>query len=48
MEIVAYIKIAVRAIGLLYFMYRASVAADAGNTANVIYYLFFIWLILRE
>lgn len=44
----AYIKIAVLAIGLLYFMYRAGVAADAGNTADVIYYLFFIWLIIRE
>ena len=47
-EIVAYIKIAVLAIGLLYFMYRAGVAADAGNTADVIYYLFFVWLIARE
>ena len=37
MEIVAYIKIAVLAIGLLYFMYRAGVAADAGNTADVIF-----------
>lgn len=44
----AYIKIAVLVIGLMYFMYRAGVAADAGNTADVIYYLFFIWLIARE
>ena len=48
MEIVAYIKIAVLAIGLLYLIYRAGVAADAGNTADVIFYLFFVWLIARE
>ena len=44
----ACIKIAVLAIGLLYFFFRAAVAADAGDTANTIYYLFFIWLIARE
>lgn len=44
----AYIKIAVLAIGVLYFLFRAAVAADAGDTANTIYYLFFVWLIARE
>ncbi len=43
-----YIKNAVLAIGLLYFMYGAGVAADAGNTADVIYCLFFIWFIARK
>lgn len=47
-KILAYIKIAVLAIGLMYFMYRAGVAADAGNTADVIYCLFFIWFIARK
>ena len=48
MKIVAYIKITVLLIGWLYFIYRAGVAADAGNTADVIFYLFFVWLIARE
>lgn len=43
-----YIKNAVLAIGLLYFMYRAGVAADARNTADVIFCLFIVWLIARE
>lgn len=43
-----YIKNAVLAIGLLYFMYGAGVAADAGNIADVIYCLFFIWFIARK
>lgn len=47
-KILAYIKNAVLAIGALYFMYRAGVAADAGNTADVIYCLFFIWFITRK
>ena len=47
-KILAYIKTAVLAIGLMYFMYRAGVAADAGNTADVIYCLFCIWLIARK
>ena len=44
----AYIKIAVLSIGLLYFFFGAAMAADSGDTANTIYYLFFIWLIARE
>ena len=44
----AYIKIAVLAIGWLYYIYRAVVAADAGNTADVIFCLFIVWLIARE
>lgn len=48
MEIVAYIKNAVLAIVWLYFIYRADVAADAGNTADVIFCLFIVWLIARE
>lgn len=38
----------VLAIGVLYFLFRAAVAADAGDTANTIYYLFLVWLIARE
>ena len=48
MKIVAYIKNTVLAIGWLYFIYRAGVAADAGNTADVIFCLFIVWLIARE
>ena len=44
----ACIKNAVLAIGWLYFIYRAGVAADAGNTADVIFCLFIVWLIARE
>ena len=47
-KILAYIKIAVLFIGWPCFIYRASVAADAGNTADVIFYLFFVWLIARK
>ena len=48
MKKIAYIKNTVLIIGWLYFMYRAGVAADAGNTADVIFCLFIVWLIARE